>query len=245
LASALAFAAPYALAEEAKPQADYGAAAHVELMSAIERLRMLDEIGEVTVVKLQPGQTPESADLESDKMTGAETSDTADAAAGIESDAADSESEKMESVEAGAAVDERIASGFEASGAELGPAGADSELASGKQTGQADLDSDSSKVTSAPSGDQAEAGALVGGRDQVQTGNAKETSDELRADVGQQQHLDTGEAAGAVSTTVIEDTVNQMPEIKQALEDNDAEAADIVSIDIDENGKVTIFVRES
>jgi hypothetical protein len=296
LASVLAFAASYAAAEDVKPQADYGAGAetqtqtqtfesspavsgstsveqvgdaaggNVELMAAFERLRMLDEIGEVTVVKLQPGeQLPESADLESDKMTGAETSDTADAAAEIESDAADSESDKMTSAEAGAAVDERIATGFEASGTEPSQAGAEGELTTGAQTAtaEADVDSDTAPMTSAdtsadvaaetelstaeqvPDGGQPDAGALFGETDQPQVGAEAETSGEQQAAAGEQQPLEPSDAAGAVSATFIEDTVNQIPEIKQALEENDAEAADIVSIDIEENGEVTIFVRES
>lgn len=288
LASVLAFVAPYAAAEDVTPQADYSAGAqtqtqsvenigaagtsadvagdaaggNVELMAAFERLRMLDEIGEVTVVKLQPGQTPESADLEADKMIGVDTSQTADAAAEIESDAADVESEKMTGAEAGAAVDERIASGFEASGTEPAQPGAESYV-SGEQTAGAELESDApmpSVGTSAeagtetqlgaveqvpsptPSAEQAEAGALFGGADQPETTGAVAGAEELQADAGQQQ---PSEAAGAVSATFIEDTVNQIPEIKQALEENDAAAADIVSIDIDENGDVTVFVRES
>jgi hypothetical protein len=86
----LAFTAPHAAAGDAKLQTDYRADGNVDLMAAFERLRMLDEIGEVTVVKLQPGQLPASADPESDKTTVAETSDTADAAAEI---AADGESD--------------------------------------------------------------------------------------------------------------------------------------------------------
>ena len=295
LASVLAFMAPYAAAEDVQPQADYGAGAqtetqtqtfessaaesgsasveqagdasggNVELMAAFERLRMLDEIGEVTVVKLQPGQTPESAGLESDKMTGVETSAAADAAAVIESDAADSDSVKVTDAETGAEVDERIAGGFEASGTEPAEAGAEGELTTGEQTAtaEAEVGSDTAPMTGAdisadvaaetelstaeqaPAGDQPEAGALFGETDQPQAGAEAEAGEALQADAGQQQPLDTGEAAGAVSATFIEDTVNQIPEIKQALEENDAEAADIVSIDIEEHGEVTIFVRES
>jgi len=291
LASALAFTVPYAAAEDVQPQADYGAGAqtqsqtfessspavsgstteqageaaggNVELMAAFERLRMLDEIGEVTVVKLQPGQTPESADLESDKMTGVETSDAADAAAEIESDAADSESAKVTGAETGGEVDERIASGFEASGTEPAQAGAEGELTAGEPTATAEteVDSDAAPMTSAdtsadvaaetelstaeqvPTGDQPEAGALFGETDQPQVGAEAKAGEELQAEA--EQPLEPSEAAGAVSTTFIEDTVDQIPEIKQALEENDAEAADIVSIDIEENGEVTIFVRES
>src|SRR5688500_17239728 len=180
LASVLAFVAPYAAAEDVKPQADYGAGAqtetqtqtfesspavsgstsveqagdaagsNVELMAAFEQLRMLDEIGEVTVVKLQPGQTPQSADLESDKMTGVQTSDTADAAAEMESDAADSDSAKITGAETGEEVDERIASGFEASGTEPAQAGAEGELTTGEQTAtaEAEVDSDTAPMTS-------------------------------------------------------------------------------------------------
>jgi hypothetical protein len=289
LASVLAFAASYAAAEDVKPQADYSAGAqtstqtqtfesspavsgstsveqvgdaaggNVELMAAFERLRMLDVIGEVTVVKLQPGQLPESADLESDKMTGVETSATADAAAEIESDAADSESDKMTSAEAGVAVDNRIAEGFEASGTQSGQAGAEGEFATAA-TAETDLDSDSAKMTgaetsadvgaetqlgAAETGDQAEAGALFSDSDQAQTGFEAETSGGQQTAAGEQQPLEPSNAAGAISATFIEDTVNQIPQIKQALEENDAEAADIVSIDIEENGEVTIFVRES
>jgi hypothetical protein len=260
LASVLAFAAPYAAAEDVQPQADYGAGAQTqtqtfestpatsgstsveqagdpasgngELMAAFERLRMLDEIGQVTVVRLQPGELPpKSADLESDKMTGVEASGTADAAA-IES--ADSESAKVPSAEAGAEVDERIATGFEASGA-----GADDVVAEA-QVGAAEQ----APTQTAPE-DQAEAGALYAGADQPQTSVETDTTQDLQADAGQQQPVDTSQAAGAVSATFIEDTINQIPEIKQALEENDAAAADIVSIDIEENGEVTIFVRQS
>jgi hypothetical protein len=295
LASVLAFVAPYAAAEDVKPQADYGAGAqtetqtqtfesspavsgstsveqagdaaggNVELMAAFERQRKLDENGEVTVVKLQPGQTPESADLESDKMTGVQTSDASDAAAEIESDAADSESAKVTGAETDAEVDERIASGFEASGTEPAQPGAEGELTTGEQTAtaEAEVDSDTAPMTSVdtsadvaaetelstaeqvPTGDQPEVGALFGETDQPQVGAEAAAGEELQADAGQQQPLEPSDAAGAISATFIEDTVSQVPEIKQALEENDAEAADIVSIDIDENGEVTIFVRES
>jgi hypothetical protein len=201
-------------------------------------------------------------------MTGVEASGTADAAAAIESDGAYSESAKVPSAEAGANVDERIATGFEASGAHSGQAGADSQYATQEQAAAAETDlSDSAKMTGADTSadvvaetqvgaaeqvpsetapeDQAEAGALFGGSDQPQIGVETDTKQELRADAGQQLPGDTSQAAGAVSATFIEDTINQIPEIKQALEENDAAAADIVSIDIDENGEVTIFVRQS
>jgi hypothetical protein len=282
------------VAEDVQPQADYGAGAqtqtqtfestpttsgsssveqagdaaggNVELMAAFERLRMLDEIGQVTVVRLQPGELPpKSADLESDKMTGVETSGTADAAA-IES--ADSESAKVPSAEAGAEVDERIATGFEASGAQSDQAGADQYVTEQQAAAaETDLDSESAKMTGADTSadvvaetqvgaaeqapsqtapdDQTEAGALFSGSDQPQTGVETDSKQQLQADAGQQLPVDTSQAAGAVSATFIEDTINQIPEIKQALEENDAAAADIVSIDIDENGEVTIFVRQS
>jgi hypothetical protein len=57
--------------------------------------------------------------------------------------------------------------------------------------------------------------------------------------------MTTAEAdtSGEVSQSFIEDTVEQMPEISAALGANDAEPADIVALDIEENGDVTIYVR--
>jgi hypothetical protein len=174
------------------------AASDVDLMADFERLRMLDQIGEVQVVKLQPGEMPESgaaadsasADIDSQSdMTTAKSGDTAAAAA----TATGTDSEQVE---------ERVDQAFEASGQPQ--AGATFE-----STEEADISA------TTPS-----------------TGTGAETMTTAEADT-----------SGEVSQSFIEDTVEQMPEISAALGANDAEPADIVALDIEENGDVTIYVR--
>jgi hypothetical protein len=180
--------------------ADATAAGDVDLMADFERLRMLDQIGEVQVVKLQPGEMPESgaaADSAStdigsqaDDMTNAEPGGTA--ADTTTSAGTDSEQ-----------VEERVDQAFEASGQPQ--AGATFEATEEPDAG----------ATTTPS-----------------AGTSAETMATAEAD-----------ASGEISDSFIEDTVEQMPEISAALEANDAEPADIVALDIEENGDVTIYVR--
>jgi hypothetical protein len=160
------------------------AAGDIDLMADFERLRMLDDIGEVRVVRLPPGEAPED--------TGSEEQASTEAA---------STEELSEQAE------ERVDQAFEASGQP--EAGATFEPA-GEPGDTAGL-----QMRTEPAPGPEASGAAAG-----QAGPADE-----------------------LSSTFIEDTVEQMPEISRALEESGAEASDIVGLDIGEEGDVTIYVR--
>lgn len=285
LASVLALAAPHALANEAKNQADYdanaqtqsfeaGAAAgaepsatdataagNVDLMAQFERLRMLDTIGDVEVVKLEAGELPRSS------ASAAAAAPTTGAATGVDAQpmdpaAPETASDDLAASELDSAAEDRISSGFEAGGTAPAP---DSEAAEFDTAAEAAAEAD----TRFKADDQAQlgvtggteteteetqAGALFDETDQGETGQGQagmepDANQEMAADSGDWH--DPGESAasggtaasGELSATFIEDTVSQMPEISAALEEADAEPGDIVQMDIGDNGDVTIYVR--
>lgn len=276
LASILALAAPYAaLANEAKTQADSsaqsqsfdagaaassdlsgatdaGAGGNVDLMAQFERLRMLDTIGDVEIVKLQAGEIP-----------GAAGAAKAASSAGLEGQPAgsagsESTSDDLAAGEPGTAADDRISSGFEAGQDATASADASeldnaAEAAAGADTRfQADDQAQLGVGGGSETGAEPDAGALFDEADQSQAGMAPDANaQDLRTAAGSSDWQDAGETAspgattgaGDLSATFIEDTVSQIPEIASALEEADAEAADIVQVAIGDSGDVTIYVR--
>ncbi len=270
LASVLALAAPYpALADDAKTQADFHAnaqtqsfegdaaanagadlpegaslAGNADLMASFERLRMLDDIGNVEVVKLEAGEFPEGAattgaasDMEAEDFTAGTMPD-----AGSEDLAAAGEPDPT--------AEDRIESGFEAGDTAAVPSDGASEFETAADAAAgADIapemgaDTQMSDASGFVEDAEAEAGALYGETDAAEAGIEPDSTDRLAAATDDEQP--SGEAAdsGEVSATFIEDTVDQIPEIKQALEANGAEATDIVQVDIGESGDVTLYVR--
>jgi hypothetical protein len=246
-----------------------------ELMAQIERLRMLDTIGNVEIVKVSEAEAAEfsseggagfEANAQSSSIGASEdmgqTTDQPTASAGFDTsaqpdDLSTESSEELATSEPAAGADEMAATEeadpFAPTG-DLSPEGSQELAASEPAAGsdQADAMEEESAQAGASFEEQTDASAGVPQRGEEAPLHTEGLSGEASADERVETAFDVaGEGAGKagasdeLSASFVEDSLSQIPEVRAALEENGATAADVLRIDIQENGDVTIYVREA